>query len=236
MAIEKTESHEFTTAGAPTIVSRSAAGNLTITPGRDGQVLVQVTKRVRGGMFGQADERDLDKVRVDVAKDGDRITVDADTRSLSLLGKQITIDIDITTPPNSTLDLRLAAGNMTIRGTSGLISAKVDAGNMDFTDVTFADHSALTVNAGNLTVQGSLAAGADLDAHIKAGNVRFTLPRETATYLDARAQAGNIHVPDWFVSITRNFATQAAYGPLGANPAGTLTIRVSAGNITLQGR
>lgn len=235
MATEKTETHEFTVAGAPVIVTRSAAGNLTVTPGRDGQVHVQVTKRVRGGILGQADERDLDKVRVEVTQEGDRITIYTDTRNLSLLGKQLTIDVEITAPRSSTLDLRLAAGNTRAQGISGHISAKVDAGNMDLIDVALADRSQLTVNAGNLTVQGSLAAGASLDARVNAGNVRFTLPRETAAYLDARAQAGNVRVPDWNVSITRNFATQAAYGPLGANPAGTLTIHVSAGNITVEG-
>lgn len=235
MATEKTETHEFTVAGAPSIVTRSAAGNLTITPGRDGQVHVQVTKRVRGGSFGQAGEGDLDKVRVDVTQEGDRITIDAGTRNFSLFGKQITIDIEITAPHSSALDLRLAAGNTRIQGISGLISAKVDAGNMDLSDVALANRSQLTVNAGNLTVQGALATGASLDAQVNAGSARFTLPRETAAYLDARAQAGNVRVPNWNVSITRNFATQAAYGPLGANAAGTLTIRVSAGNITVEG-
>lgn len=235
MATEKTETHEFTVAGAPSIVTRSAAGNLTVTPGRGGQVHVQVTKRVRGGVFGQADERDLDRVRVDVKQEGDRITINADVLNNALLGKQITIDIEITAPASSTLDLRLAAGNTRVQGIRGLISAKVDAGNMDLTDVALADHSQLTVNAGNLTVQGALAAGASLNARANAGNVRFTLPHETATYLDARAQAGNVRVPNWNVSITRNFATQAAYGPLGANPTGTLTIHVTAGNITVEG-
>lgn len=235
MATEKTETHEFIVAGAPTIVTRSAAGNLTISPGRDGQVHIQVTKRARGGLFGQADERDLDKVRVEVTQDGDRIVVDTDTRHFSLLGKFITIDIEITTPRGSALDLHLAAGNMGVRGIAGAVTAKVDAGNLDLTNVMLADHTQLTVNAGNLTVQGPLTAGASLDAQVNAGNARFTLPRETATYLDARTQAGTVHVPDWNVSVTRHFATQAAYGPLGANPAGTLTIHVSAGNIMVEG-
>ncbi|MGZ3639286.1 MAG: DUF4097 family beta strand repeat-containing protein [Ktedonobacterales bacterium] len=235
MATEKTETHEFIVTGEPAIVARSAAGNLTITAGPDGQVHVQVTKRGHGGILGHADEHDLDKVHVDVRQEGNRITVEADKRPSSLQGKHITIDIEITAPSRSTLDLRLAAGNMTIRGISGLISAKVDAGNVDLTEVTLADRSRLSVNAGNLTVKGALAAGASLDAQVNAGNARFILPRETAAYLDARSQAGNVHVPDWYVSITRNFATQAAYGPLGANPAGTLTIRVTAGNITVEG-
>lgn len=235
MAIEKAETHEFIVAEAPTIVTRSAAGNLTVTSGSDGQVHVRVTKRARGGILGQADEHDLDAVRVDVTQDGNRITVDADMRSVKLLGKNVIIDIDITAPASSTLDLRLAAGNTTIRGIRGVVTSKVDAGNMDLFDVLLADRSQLRVNAGNLTAKGGVATGASLDVQVNAGNVRFTLPRETATYLDARAQAGNVHVSDWFVSITRNFATQAAYGPLGANPAGTLTIRVSAGNITVEG-
>ena len=235
MAIEKTETHEFVVTGAPSIVTQSAAGNLTITSGGNGQVHVRVTKRARDGVLGQADEHDLDTVRVNVTQNGNRITVDADRRSFSLLGKHIIVDIDIVAPADSALDLRLAAGNTTIRGIGGLITSKVDAGNMDLTDVMLADRSRLTVNAGNLTVRGSLTAGASLDVQVNAGNVRFILPRETATYLDARAQAGTMHVHDWPVSVTRHFATQAAYGPLGANPAGTLTIRVSAGNITVEG-
>lgn len=235
MAIEKIETHEFRVTGAPIIVTRGAAGSLTLTAGGDGQVHVQVTKRTRDGVVGQVDEHDLDKVGVNVTQEGERITVAVDSRKFSLVGKNITIDIDITAPVSSTLDLRQAAGNTTIRGIRGLISSKVDAGNMSLTDVALADRSQLTVNAGNLTVNGSLATGASLDAQVKAGNARFTLPRETATYLDARTQAGTIHASDWFVSITRRFATQTAYGPLGANPAGTLTIHVIAGSITVEG-
>lgn len=233
MAATATETHEFRVEGIPSLAVRNFAGNVTLTAGPEGQVSVTVTKRVRGGLFGSAEEADLENIHVDVRQSGNTISVEAEVRDRRFVTKQFNIDIDIAAPSQTNLDLHLNAGNTDVVGINGVINAKVNAGNLETRHVTFADRSRLTVNAGNLTLEGALAADSSLDAEVSAGNARLTLPRATATYLDARTQAGSVQVTGWPIEVRRHFAQMSASGAMGPNASGTLTVRVNAGNVTL---
>jgi hypothetical protein len=233
MAATAIETHEFRVEGVPSLDVRNFAGNVTLTAGTDGQVSVKVTKRVRNGLLGSADEADLEKIHVDVKQRGDTISVMAEVRDRSFLTKQFSIDLDIAAPARTNLDLHLNAGNTDIGGISGVINAKVNAGNLETRRVTFADRSQLAVNAGNLTLDGALAPGGSLDADVNAGNARLTLPQTTNAYVDARTHAGTVHINGWPIDVTRRFAQMSATGALGPNASGTLTVRVDAGNVTL---
>ncbi|MFI5274522.1 MAG: DUF4097 family beta strand repeat-containing protein [Ktedonobacterales bacterium] len=232
MAITKTESHEFRVAGVPRLAIRNFAGNVTLAAGPAGQVLVRVTKRVRG-ILGTADDADLEKIRVTAEQRDDTITVEAEVRNHAAFMRSVSVDMEITVPAEAALDLRLNAGNTDISGIHGAINAKVNAGNLELRGVTLATGSDLTCNAGNLTFRGSLAPGASFDAAVNAGNMRLHLPRGTGAHLDARTHAGSIDVSGFPVNVTRRFAQQTASGALGAEPHGTITLRVDAGNITL---
>lgn len=233
MAASTTQQYEFSIAGRPRLIVRNFAGNVTLQPGPAGQVNVRVTKRVRGGLFGSADEADLEQIRVEVAQSGDTIRVEAETPGRALQSKQINIDIETTAPRGTDIELQLNAGNCEIEGMEGRVNAKVNAGNLEMRDVTLANGSALTCNAGNLIMAAALAAGASVDLRVNAGNARLRLPASTAAYLDARTHAGSIDVSGFPVQVTRRFAQATASGALGANPQGTLTVRVDAGQVTL---
>lgn len=233
MAASTTQQHEFSVTGRSRLIVRNFAGNVTLRPGPEGQVNVQVTKRVRGGLFGSADEADLEKIHVEVTQSGDTIRVEAESPGRSLLSKQINIDVEITAPRGTDIDLQLNAGNSAIEGIEGRVTAKVNAGNLEMRNVTLADGSALTCNAGNLIITAALAAGASADLRVNAGNARLRLPADTAAYLDARTHAGSIDVSGFPIQVSRRFAQATASGALGPNPQGTLTVRVDAGQATL---
>lgn len=233
MAATITEQHELRVEGMPTLELRNFAGNVRVAAGAADQVTVIVTKRARAGIFGTASEADLERVRVEVSQQGNTIRVETNKEGWSLIGKNVTVDFDITTPAATTLGLQLNAGNATIDGIAGAIRAKVNAGNLDTRGVTFASGSDLKLNAGNLTLHGALVTSASLDARVNAGNARLFLSRDTNVYLDAQSVAGTVSVSGWRVNTTRDFARQSASGPLGAQPSGTLQVRVDAGNITV---
>jgi hypothetical protein len=98
-----------------------------------------------------------------------------------------------------------------------------------------ADGSLIDVTAGNLTLDAPLAlsAGGSLTVTASAGNVDLTLPANTAAHLDASVSFGNITIAGWSIPVTRSGAGATATGDMGASPSGTLTIRVTAGNISL---
>jgi DUF4097 and DUF4098 domain-containing protein YvlB len=233
MATSVTEMHELHLNGIASVTVRNNAGNIVLHPGAEDRILVQVTKRVRG-FLSTATEADLEKANIDVKQSGNAVVIDAVVDRWSLF-KQLTIDLDITLPPAvARLDLKLNAGNLEVEGISGVIRAKVNAGNLDvLAGATLGDGSRLAANAGNVTVRAALAPGASVESEVNAGNLRLHLPKETAVYLDARTHAGNVEVSGWPVSRSRDFASASATGPLAENAKGTLTLRSNAGNIAL---
>ena len=233
MATSLTETHEFHLTGIPSLTVRNNAGNIVLHPGPEGQIVVTVTKRLRG-FLRTATEQDLERVKINVRQNANDITVDAEADRLSLF-QQVTIDLDISVPATvAHLDLKLNAGNLEVQGISGAMKAKVNAGNLDvLSGATLADGSRLVANAGNVTVRSSVAHGASIDAEVNAGNLRVYLPKATSMFLDARTHAGNVEVSGWPITSSRSFASASASGALGPEAKGTLTLRSNAGNIVL---
>lgn len=237
MSVIATETYEFAVGGTPRVVVRNRAGGLRIQPGADGHVHVAVTKRARGGMLGGgASESDLEQIEVRTSQNGDTVRIETEIDRGIGLGKQYIVEIEVTTPASADLDLHLNAGNAEVRGVSGTIEGVVNAGDFDVAGGTLAGRSSLAVNAGNLTFEGALAQGAALDAEVNAGKMRLLLPRDTPAYLDARTDVGSIDVDGWPVNFSRQLVRQKATGRLGAEPQGTVRLRVNTGNITLRAR
>jgi hypothetical protein len=232
MATSATETHELSIEGTPTLVVRNAAGSVSVEPGIDGQVRVVVTKKVRSFFGG---EGDLENAHVEVTQHGSEITIETHYRG-GLGFKGVTVDVDITTPASTNLDLKLNAGNAHLHGITGTLTAVVNAGNLDAAAVALPGSASLELNAGSLTLDGELRPGAMLNVRVNAGNATLTLPQDTPAYLDAKTSVGNIRVSGWRVNTSRNITQQQASGPLGASASGTLTIRVDAGNIQLNSR
>ena len=232
MAVSKTETYEFRVEGAPRLVVRDFAGNVHLSAGQPGQVLVRVTKKARG-FLGSAGESDLERISVEVGQHGDTVTATAELRRQLSLGGSLSADIEIVSPPQARVDLRLNAGNAEIVDLQGQVKAKLNAGNLELRGGRLEERAELECNAGNLTIATALAPQATLDVSVNAGNARLRLPRGTAAHFDARTHAGAIDVSGFPVTATRRFAQQTASGALGPNPQGTVTVRVDAGNITL---
>lgn len=233
MAVTKTETFEFSVRGAPHLVVRDFAGNVRLSAGQPGQVLVRVTKKARG-LLSSVGESDLERIHVEATQHGDTISIVVESQHHTLLGGSLSADIEVTAPPQARIDLRLNAGNAEIEGLQGPVKARVNAGNLDLRGSRMEERSELECNAGNLTIAVALAPRATLDASVNAGNVRLRLPRATAAHFDARTHAGSIEVSGFSqVAVTRRYAQQTAVGALGSNPQGTVTVRVDAGNVSL---
>ncbi len=234
MSTSVTETFEFAISGIPRFVVRNRAGGVRFQAGADGQVHIVVTKRAHNGMLGGVNKADLEQIEVHVSQNGDTIRIETeDDRGFSI-GKQYTVEVEVTTPATADLDLRMNAGNVEVRGIMGTIEGVVNAGNFDVIGGTLAGRCSLTVNAGNLNLEGAVARGAALDAEVNAGKMRLLLPRDTPAYLDARADVGSIDVDGWPVNYSRRIVRQEATGRLGAEPQGTVRLRVNTGSITLR--
>lgn len=236
MAASVSETHEFTVSGVPTIEAHHAAGGFSLVPGANGQVHVIVTKKARAGIFGGISEEELAEIEVPVTQRGDRIKIDAAKFRKVSITRQYTIEIEVTAPAATNLELDMAAGSAEAEGISGLIEATVNAGSFNARDVTFGNGSELAVNAGKVEARGALAEGASMSVAVSAGSAKLTLPSETRAYLDAKANAGSIDLFGWPVQVTSHAAQKSASGPLAPNASGTLRVRVNAGSVAIHAR
>jgi hypothetical protein len=105
------------------------------------------------------------------------------------------------------------------------------------TNATFTNDSQVQVGAGDVSIDGALAGAAVLDISIDAGNATLTLPSTTAAHIEAWTDAGNLTVHGWpiFARHTTG-ATLLATGDTRASPQARLTVKVEAGDITIQAR
>lgn len=232
MAATKTETHEYTIAGTPTLDLRNNAGTVALRRGADRQVTIQVTKKARGGIFRAVSESDLDKVVVIIAQEGDRIVVDTERSSRSFL-KHVEIDLDITAPATTNVTLQLNAGNAQMNDLRGALNVRVNAGNLRAQGLICSADGRFEVNAGNLDFTGEIERGVSLEVQVSAGIARLRLPRETPVTLDAKTTAGVLDVSGWQLDRTREIVQQSVYGALGPEPAGTLRVRVNAGTASV---
>jgi len=231
---EVTDTYEFAVEGTPEILVRNRAGSIVIARGAARQVSVRVTKRAQGRLLGRLTEDDLARLIVNVTQQDNHIRVETDQRDLGFSLKNCQVDITITAPAESNLDLHMNAGNVEIRDITGVIASVINAGNFDALHMLLAGHSTLTVNAGNLMLEGAVTPGAALDAEVNAGNLVLRLPHETPAYLEALVHVGSIDVGGWPISVSRRVVRQEATGALGNNPQGTLRLRVNSGSISMR--
>ncbi|HZI74730.1 MAG TPA: DUF4097 family beta strand repeat-containing protein, partial [Gemmatimonadales bacterium] len=90
------------------------------------------------------------------------------------------------------------------------------------------------MTTGSVTMQGAVMANASVDISVSTGDVNLQLPADTAAQLDAHTNLGAIHISGWPMQTTRiNSLGEDAEGPLGAQPAGAIHVRVDSGDITV---
>ena len=220
--------------GAPTLVVRNPAGRVRVVAGASDRVTVEARKEARG-FSRSAARRELERLDVRPRVAGEApsqeviVDVGGDSEWFPFGGQQV--DLYVTVPPTTNIRLDAATGNIEIEDVTGALTIEATAGNTTLEDVTITGKSAIRSSAGNVTVDGKLAADADLEIRGRAGNVNVTLPATTSTRLNASANAGSITVSPWNVPVERHAARAVAAGDLGGPTNSTLTVQTHAGNI-----
>ncbi len=232
--VSATVDKTFTVSGAPTLIVRTAASNVHITPGGDGQITMHAVKQARG-FPGFQTQSELDAIHMTASQSGSVVTVvvTVDSSFWNVFGSRH-VEMNLTTPAHSNLQIESNAGSFDATGVTGSLSAHVNAGSMTLNNMTLATGSTLQVNAGSLTLNGALQSGASLNVEVNAGSANVTLPRDTSARVDATASAGSINVQGWNLNRSQNAATTTVNGDLNPNPTGTITIHVNAGSVNLR--
>ncbi len=230
--------HTYTVAAPVSLTIQNPAGNMTIRQGSGDQVTVQVTKVVRT-LNQSVATRELGQMVVNTTQDGNTISVQSNYSTSFFDGVRSTrsVDIVVTAPQQTSVMVRLSAGNATVTDLHGKMDLQVNAGDLTVSGAQITDNSSLRTNAGNLTANVSMAPKATLSVQVNAGNAALTLPADTPARLDARVNVGSISITGWSIPVTHpSTPGAAASGDLGTNATGQLQVQVNVGAITLKSR
>jgi hypothetical protein len=143
----------------------------------------------------------------------------------------------VTTPEQTSVTLRLSAGNATIADLHGKMNLQVNAGNLTVNGAQITDSSSLRTDAGNVTASVSMTPAAALKVQVNTGNALLTLPSNTPAHLDARVNVGSISITGWSIPVSHPTPPSAvASGDLGTDATGQLQVQLNVGAITLRTR
>lgn len=224
----------LTVSGMPSLVVSDSAGNVSVQSGSENHVTVQVTRHAWAGSTSVA-QRGLSAISVNLTQSGDMIKVAAQFPTNVFDGGMTrrTVDLLVTTPAQSNVDVNLGAGNIEARQLSGAIKLVSGAGNLTLSGDTFAQSSLLNIGAGNITGSCAIASGANVQMQIGAGNATLTMPVDTPAHLVASTGVGNMTITGWSMPMTGTGVGHHTSGDMNPRPTATLTIQIGTGNLTM---
>jgi hypothetical protein len=227
---QMTMTRTLAVAGMPRIVVDGQAGDVIVVAGPAGTVTVEATRRARAESADIASHA-AQNISVDIQQSGATVTVRARGGGDTGVGRSSAVDLTITVPARSNVDLHADTGNVSVSDVAGMVSITVGVGDARLAGVTLAGASSVDVGTGDVMLGGRLASGAALRVSVDTGDVDVTLPLAAAVTIDAATGLGEVHVPSWPVPVARDGAGASARGETAPNPNGMLTIRVDTGDI-----
>jgi hypothetical protein len=183
---------------SPSLEINNFAGNVSIRAGESGTIHVVATKRA-------SRSRDLSVIGVGIHEKQGGVVIKTG-RPLSK-GKAA-VDLQITAPPDSRLELDLGAGNASVQGLGSGAEVTVGAGNISLDEVTGPIQA--NTGAGTMNVRGAagparLSTGTGVmmyqgapqgDCHFNTGlgAISLELPAQTNVTVDMKTEVGEIDV------------------------------------------
>jgi hypothetical protein len=224
----------FAVTGTPTLALDIAAGTVRVETGASGQVIVKVHRSVRAISHDQAVQY-LDAMRVSATEDGNTVNVTANQSGWDGFPAYFnrSLDVRVTVPAKMNLRTTMSAGDLEVNDITGAVNVHMSAGEANLENVTLAGTSTLDLTAGDVTFDGAMQKGVSLGVTLTAGDVSLSLPQNTDAHLDGHATAGDISVSGWPHDESNSGSDTAVTADLGPNPTGSITIRVTAGDVSV---
>jgi DUF4097 and DUF4098 domain-containing protein YvlB len=213
------------------------AGSVTVRAGSSGEVRVAATKKSPSG-------RDLNRIQVEVdERDGGLRIKTLKPSSWN----NVSVELEITTPPDTRLDLHTGAGSVEARGLQGSVKVDTGAGSVTLVDVTgeIEGHS----GAGSIDVRGAdgqvrLDSGAgsidyegeprgDCSFESGAGSIQLVLPASLNMEVDLSTGMGTVSVD---YNVDGQVSRREVIGVIGSGEEGSISAHSGTGSVTLISR
>jgi len=174
--IEKT----FQVGESPYLEIRNFAGEIRVRPGEANAISVVATKRASSSSA-------LARITVSMDEQGGRVVLRT-KKSNDLSTARV--DLEITAPPGTEVDVHTGAGNIEFRGMTGSIRANSGAGEIDATGA--AGPVQLGVGAGSVTYEGTPSGRCNFQSG--AGDINLRLPASPDVRVELKTGLGTVTV------------------------------------------
>jgi hypothetical protein len=191
--------------GAVDLDVKTDSGGITVRQGSSGSVRIHAILTANHGWFASGDVeariRELER-HPPVEQNGNRVRVGYVRDQLM---KDISMRLEIETPPDTQLRAHADSGGIRVEGVQGPVDCKTDSGGIEINDISASVHAA--ADSGGIhvrNVKGSVYARADsggieatdiagsIDAQADSGRIR--LAQTTPAAINAKAESGGVTV------------------------------------------
>jgi DUF4097 and DUF4098 domain-containing protein YvlB len=214
----------FQVNGAADLQVYTQSGNITVRPGSAGTV--SITGRIHVGdawMFGLGNNHKDEVHQIEsnppLSQNGNSIRVDYVNR------RNISIDYEITAPPDSKVRTKSGSGDQTIEGMQAGVEIETGSGDVKLDNL--AGDIRIHTGSGNVEARG--AAG---PFEARAGSGDITIEEKAKGDVRLETGSGNIHVRG--VDGGLNASTGSGDVQVDGNPANTWHVRTGSGNAELR--
>ncbi|HEV3137634.1 MAG TPA: DUF4097 family beta strand repeat-containing protein [Pirellulales bacterium] len=241
----KTISEVFQTDDAPIIVVETFNGPIDISPGKNDEVVVELTKSASGFDHSIAEDA-LDGVQVSMIQTGDTIHITA--RRAGRWSGNAGAAVVIAASPKAQLQLKSSNGHIICEGLQGGIQATTSNGKLEIVEgrghlelassnggiEIEADDASVTAHTSNgrIKFQGSLAEG-EHNFRTSNGSIDLVLPADSQFAVDGSTSNARIDC-DFPIAIEGKKRRTRLQGTIGENPKRTISLVSSNGHIAIR--
>jgi len=216
--VVETQEMTFDVGAAPRLQIDNFAGNVRIRTGNEGLMSVEVSRRA-----GRSDV--LRMIAVQPSQAGD--TVGIRTMRTSDQLSNVAVDLEVTVPRGTRIDLTNGAGEVTIDGVEGEIVAHNGAGNV----VVMGSQGQvrLDTGAGNIEYEGQPQGSSAFETG--AGNIEVSLPTDFAGSVELDTGMGSVDLGGF--DLEGSVSRANARGSIGRGGDAIIMAHTGAGDIDL---
>ena len=216
--VEEQSEMSFDVGAAPTLVIDNFAGEVRIRTGSEGTINAVATRRA-----GRS--ANLRNIIVEPSQEGD--TVSIRTRRTSAQFSNVAVNLEITVPAGTRIEVTSGAGDVSIDDVTGEIVAHTGAGNVEVRGSQ--GQVRLDTGAGDIDYAGQPQGTSTFQTG--AGNIEISLPSDFAGTVDLDTGIGSVDVGDF--DVDGSVSTGSARGTIGAGGDATIEAHTGAGDVDL---
>jgi hypothetical protein len=202
---------------APSLDIANFAGSITVRAGEEGEVRVVATKRA-------SSQNRLDRIEFSASEANGQVVIE--TKKPFTTGNAY-VELEITAPADSRLDLSTGAGEVDLRDIIGRLDIHSGAGTVDVRGA----RGTVRVNlgAGRITYQG--VPSGDCRFQTGAGEIILRLPEDSSVRIDLGTGMGAVEVD---FDVDGRVSQRSAEGVIGDGRQGSISARTGVGGVTLE--